>query len=203
MLRDVERDLKDRLYANETLSLLANRDVKLWSRPGETADAFAARCREAAETAADAEAATIRTKLDKKRDAIEKAVAKAEDRVGELETQADASRNKSIVDIGSSILGGLLGGRKRTSGLASAARRAASGHKSSSAVNARLETARNRVAEKIDDLEALEFELQEAIIEIDDEWRTRAEAIEEIAIPLEKTDIGVDRVDVVWLPRRA
>ncbi len=203
VLRGVERDLKDRLYADESLALLANTDLKLWSRPGETADAFAARCAEAAETEADAEAEVIRARLEKKREAVEKAIAKAEDRIGELETQAGASRNKSIVDIGTSILGGLLGGRKRTSGLATAARRAASGHKSSSAVNARLDSARNRAAEKIDDLEALEYELQEAVIEIDDEWNTKAGAIEEIAIPLEKTDISVVKVDVVWLPRRA
>ncbi len=202
LLTQVKRDLKDHLYAKQSLALLNNADLELWSRPGERAEDFERRCRAAAADEADAEANAIRAKLESKRSAIEDAIAKADDRVAELETQAVGARNKSIVDIGSSILGGLLGGRKRSSGLATAARRAASGSKSTSAVNARLESARNRVAEKVDDLDQLELDLQEAMIEIDDEWNQKATNIETIEVPLEKTDITIDDLGVVWLPRR-
>ncbi|MEZ5377747.1 MAG: DUF87 domain-containing protein [Acidimicrobiales bacterium] len=201
LVNQTQRDLKDHLYAKQSLALLNNPELKLWSRPGESADDFGRRCQEAAETGADADAEKIRAKLEAKRSSIETAIAKAEDRVAELETQAAGARNKSIIDIGSSILGGLLGGRKRSSSLATAARRAASGNKSTSAVNARLESARNRAAEKIDDLEQLELDLQEAMIEIDDEWNQKAAVIETVEIPLEKTDITVADMDVVWLPR--
>ncbi len=200
LLKQAQRDLKDHLYAKQTLELLNNPELKLWSRPGESAEDFAKRCSEAAEDGADADAEKIRTKLESKRSTIETAIAKAEDRITELETQAAGARNKSIVDIGSSILGGLLGGRKRSSSLATAARRAASGTKSTSAVNARLETARNRAAEKVDDLEQLELDLQEALIEIDDDWNQRAAAVEMVEVPLEKTDITVEDLRLVWLP---
>ncbi len=203
MFTAAKRELKDYLYAKRTMELLTNPELKLWSRPGEDPDAFARRCRAAADDGADADANKIRVKLESKRSSIETAIAKAEDRVAELETQADGARNKSIVDIGSSILGGLLGGRKRSSSLATAARRAASGTKSTSAVKARLESARNRVAEKVDDLDQLEYDLQEAMIEIDDEWNTKAAAIETTEVPLEKTDISVDDIDFIWLPKRA
>ena len=180
---------------------MQNPELKLWSRPGESANDFARRCHEAAEDCADADANKIRDKLEKKRSSIEDAIAKAEDRVAELETQAEGARNKSIVDIGTSILGGLLGGRKRSSSLATAARRAASGNKSSSAVKARLESARNRAVEKIEDLDQLEYDLQEAMIEIDDEWNQKAAAVETVEVPLEKTDINVKDIDFLWLPR--
>ncbi len=203
MLTQLKRDLKDHFYSKRSLELLSNPDLRLWSRPGESHDDFARRCREAAEDEADAEAEEIRAKLEKKRSSVETAIAKAEDRVAELETQAEGARNKSIVDLGTSILGGLLGGRKRSSSLATAARRAASGSKSTSAVKSRLDSARNRVAEKVDDLDQLELDLQEALIEIDDEWNDKAAAIETVEVPLEKTDITIDDIEFVWLPRPA
>jgi hypothetical protein len=201
LIKDVTRDLRDRLYTQETLQLSYNPDLKLWSRPGEDPADFGARCKAAADDAADAEAAQIRAKLERKRDALAATLAKEQDRVAELETQAQGARNKGIVDIGTSILGGLLGGRRSTSGLASAARKAASANKSSSSVNARLDTARNRVAESVDDLATLEAEISSAVIEIDDEWTNKAATIESVDIPLEKTDITVADISVVWLPK--
>ena len=68
-------------------------------------------------------------------------------------------------------------------------------------MNARLDSARNRVAEHVDDLEQLELELAEAMIEIDDEWNTKAATIDEVAVPLEKADITVSDVMLLWIPR--
>ncbi len=199
-LRSLPPDVRDHLAASETLTVLRNQELKLWSRPGETADAFAIRCREAADDEADAEAAKIRDKLERKRDSVETALATAEDRVAELEIQTEGRKTQQWVDVGTSILGGLLGGRTRNRGLASAARRATSGRRQSASAQARLDSARNRAAEKIDQLEELEADLQEAVIEIDDEWTTKAEAVEEFEVSLEKSDITVQDPVLVWLP---
>jgi hypothetical protein len=201
-LRKLPTAIKTRLVAEQTLTLLRNRELKLWSRPGESADAFALRCRDAADEGADAAAAKLRDKVERKRDSLEAALAKAEDRVAELETQAAGRKQQQVVDIGSSILGGLLGGRSRTRGLATAARRYSSNRRQQASVEARLESAQNRAAEKIEDLDELEAELQDAVIEIDDEWSGKADAVEEVEVPLEKTDIRVDDPLLVWLPVR-
>jgi hypothetical protein len=63
-----------------------------------------------------------------------------------------------------------------------------------------LQTAQNRVAEKIDELDELEADLQDAVIEIDDEWNEKAANIEPSDVPLEKTDITIDDFLLVWLP---
>ncbi len=200
VLRSLTADIKRTLRADETLTLQHNAHLKLWSRPDEAADAFARRCMAAADDAADVETNKIREKLEKKATSVQAALAKAEDRVAELENQAEGRRGQNIVDLGSSILGGILGGRSRTKGMASAARRAMSGSRQSSSTKARLETARNRAAEKIDALDQLEYDLQEAVIEIDDEWNTKAAEIESVEIPLEQTDISVEDTLLVWLP---
>ncbi|MEL6982090.1 MAG: DUF87 domain-containing protein [Actinomycetota bacterium] len=199
-LRKIPSAIKSRLVADETLTLLRNAELKLWSRPGETAEAFALRCGEAAEASADEAASKIRDRLEAKRDKVEAALAKAEDRVAELETQADGRKQQQWVDVGSSILGGLLGGRSRSRGLASAARRMSSSRRQSASTEARLESAQNRAVEKIEELEQLEADLQDAMIEIDDEWTTKAEAVEEVEVPLEKSDINVEDPVLVWLP---
>ncbi len=192
--------LRAKLYTDETLTLSHNPDLKLWSRPGESEADFAARCAKAADDGADAAAAKLRVKLETKYDRVTAALAKAEDRVAELEEQSKGRKTQNIVDLGSSILGGLLGGRKSARSLASAARRTTSGNRQSKSTEARLHTAQNRVAEKIDELDELETELQDAVIEIDDEWTEKAENIEPSDIPLEKTDITIDDFLLVWLP---
>ncbi|MGF1599555.1 MAG: ATP-binding protein [Acidimicrobiales bacterium] len=199
-LRTAGTELKAALLADRTLLVHHNAELKLWSRPGESLEDFRARCEAAADDGADAEAETIRAKLETKRSSIETALAKAEDRMAELEVQADGRRQQQWVDIGSSVLGGLLGGRGRARKLASAARRMSSGRQQSASSEARLDSARNRVAEKIEELEELELDLQGALLEIDDDWSKRAAAIVDKPIPLEKSDITIDELMAVWLP---
>ncbi len=200
LVRSAKADLKTALYTDETYQIHTNRELKLWSRPGESIEDFQLRCDEAAQESADAEATKIRDRLEKKRETIETALAKASDRVAELEVAAEGRKQQQWIDVGTSVLGGLLGGRSRTRGLASAARRMSSGRRQSASAEARLATARNRVAEKIEDLDELELDLAEALIEIDDEWRVKGEAIEPFEVPLEKRDISLDDLILVWLP---
>lgn len=199
-IKKVGSQLKTKLATGETLELMRNTELKLYSRPGESAEEFALRCEAAADEGADAAADKIRVRLEKKRDSVEAALAKAEDRVAELEVQADGRKQQQLIDIGTSVLGGLLGGRSKTRGMASAARRMSSGSRQKASTEARLETAQNRAAEKIGELEELEADLQDAVIEIDDEWSAKAEAVEPFEVPLEKTDINVDDLMLVWLP---
>ena len=199
-IKRASTELKAKLYSDETVTLHHNAALKLWSRPDENIEDFQIRCEAAADDGADAEAEKIRTKIEKKRDSVEAALAKAEDRTAELETQAQGRKQQQWVDIGSSLLGGLLGGRRKARGLASAARRMSSGRRQTASTESRLESARNRVAEKIDELEELEYEIQEALIEIDDEWSTKASTIEQIEVPLEKSDINIEDMMLVWLP---
>jgi chromosome segregation ATPase len=198
-LSAIARDLKNRLYTDEQIQLLQNRELKLISRPGETSEDFALRCRAAAEEMSDQAAGKLRQKLESQLDRIQDQIAAAEDRVRQAEIDADGRKQQQMVDIGASLLGGLLGGRRRSRSLASAARRMSSGSRQAASSKKRLDTALNRLDEKSDDLEELEAKLADSLIEIDDEWTDRAESIEELAIGLEKNDITVDDLMIVWI----
>ncbi|NNF55823.1 MAG: DUF853 family protein [Acidimicrobiales bacterium] len=199
-LKSAQTALKNRLYANEQIELFKNPALKLYSRPGETRDAFEGRCLVAADDASDADAARLRAKLEKKMDRIQDQIAAAEDRVRQAETEAQGRRESQIVNLGTSILGGLLGGRSRSRSLATAARRMSSGRRQAASSANRVETAMNRLDEKTANLQELEANLAESLMDIDDEWNDKATAIEELPVGLEKADITIDDLIVAYLP---
>ncbi len=192
--------LKDHLYRNLTLQLFTNPELKLYSRPDESMEQFAARAAEEAQNREDEELSKLRDKLETKKDRLEAAMEKAEDRVRELEADKDSRKTNELVNIGTSVLSGLLGGRSRGRSLASAARRTMSSRGQSERTKERLETAENRLEAAADDIEELEAELQDIIYELDDKWRTIGENIEPVEITLEKSDINVEEMVLVWFP---
>ncbi|MCP5029860.1 MAG: ATP-binding protein [Actinomycetia bacterium] len=192
--------IRDRLHRDKDLDLFRNPELKLYSRVGESEDEFRTRCLEAAATGADAEAAKIRDQLEAKIDKIHLAIAKHEDRLAELSAQKENRRSRDLLDIGASVLGDLLGGRRSSRGLAGAARKLGRSRSSQSNTSERMATVRNRIEEKNLALEDLELDLQEALLDIDDEWTAKARAIEPFAVTLERQDIDIDDVVLVWIP---
>jgi len=64
----------------------------------------------------------------------------------------------------------------------------------------RVRTAQNRYEELLEDRQELEDELTEDLYEIQDEWSEKATNIESMTVGLEKTDISIDDVVLVWIP---
>jgi len=195
--RSATADLKNHLHRSQTVTLQANRELKLYSRVDESEAAFAQRCRDAADEAKDEEVRKIRERLAAKVDKLQVAIAKYEDRIGELEADTRNRRNQDIISIGSSVLGSILGGRNSTTTIARSAGRAATRGQSSAQ---RIRTIENRIEEKNLELEDLEEDLREAVAAIDEEWNEKAGAIEPLEISLEKNDITIDEVGLLWLP---
>ena len=195
--RSATADLKDHLHRSRTITLQANRELKLYSRIDETEAAFAQRCRDVADEAKDEEVRQLRERLAARVDKLQVAIAKYEDRIEELQADTRNRRNQDLISIGSSVLGSILGGRTSTTTIARSAGRAATRGQSSAQ---RIETIENRIEEKNLALEDLEEDLRETVAGIDEEWNQKAEAIEPLEISLEKNDISVDEVGLLWFP---
>jgi len=192
--------LKDVLVRDQVLTVLVNRKLKLWSRPGESPEEFAGRCDAAAQIAADAEAEKIRARLATKVDRLRQAVDTAEQRAEGARQAASDSEGTELTGFGGTLLGGLLGGGNRTRGLASAARKAMAGKERVNKARQRADAAAAAVEAKSDDLAAAEAELAEAVVAIDDEWRAVADEVESAEIRLKKTGVSVQMFSLVWLP---
>lgn len=63
----------------------------------------------------------------------------------------------------------------------------------------RLETAQNRLEEDQRELAEIEQEVTEQLQKIADGWDAKAANIVAIRVPVEKTDIRVDELALVWI----
>jgi hypothetical protein len=185
------------LVAGRTLAVRRNAALKLFSRPGETAEQFAARCDEAAQQRADAEAGKIRARLEAQADRLRRAIEEAQIRAEELEQDERARANRDLVAGVGSVLGALLGGRSRARSIARAAERAMRSREAGS----RTWGAQARASRKQAELEALELEILDEVQRIDAEWDARAREVDEVEVGLEASDVKVVETALLWVPR--
>ncbi len=194
----VESDLKNWLYQHQSVTVFKNAGLKLYSRVGESEDEFIGRCREAAEDAADADVAKLKDKYETRIDSVQDQLRAAERRVQELDVDVQSRKQQELVSGAGDLLGAFLGGRRRSSSLKGVASR----RSQTKRTQERLTTAQDKVADKVADLDDLEDQLAEDLDEIVTKWNDVAAEIETVDVGLEKTDIRVEEVALVWVPTR-
>ena len=201
--RDAAREIQRRLADTQTLELLRNAELKLYSRPGETEEQFAARADGAAKARADAETAKIRDRLEAKRDRLERALETARQRVEQASVDQTSRRSTELLSGLGSALGVLLGGKADTRTIARAGRAlggAASRRGMSTRASERKESAEEKAELAEADLAELEQEILDEVAEIDEKWAAKAEAVETVPIRLEAGDVRVIETTLVWVP---
>ncbi len=192
---EAERDLREHVYRNQRLTIQRNAPLKLYARPGETDDEFAQRCDVAAQEKADAETAKLRDKYETRIAAVRKRFEAAERRVSEIEVDIQGSRQNELLE-GAGALIGILTGKRSTRSVTGSMRR----RQSTRSKEQRLESAQQKAVTEWDAMAALEAELTEELEEINDRWETSGGEIDEVEIGLEKGDIHIDDVALVWVP---
>ena len=105
-----------------------------------------------------------------------------------------------LLSTAGSILGGLLGGRRSRSSIVDDVGRAAGRSGRTSAAGSRVDAAQNKVERLTTDLQAVEAELAEELLEIDDRWKTAAGELDTMTIALEKADVKVTHLTLAWIP---
>lgn len=194
--KGLSSSLQDHLVAERRLQIWKNPKLKLYSRVGESRDEFEKRCSEAAEDAADRDLANLRNRFAKRIDSAKSQISKADRRVRELQADVEARRQQELVSGVGDLLGSLIGGRSRSG----AVRRAASRRSQTQRTAADLESALARLSEEERELAELEAELADAVEKVVDEWSAHAGTIEEVEIPLERSDVKVSELRLVWVP---
>ncbi len=201
--RDAAKSIQRKLADTETLELLRNEELGLYSRPGETPEQFAARAEEAAKTGADAATAKIRDRLERKRDRLERALETARQRAEAAEVEQGSRRSTELLSGLGSVVGVLLGGKADTRTIARAGRAlggAASRRGMSTRAGERKRSAEEKAATAEEDLAELEQEILDEVAEIDETWAAKAEAVEPVPIRLEANDVRIVETALVWVP---
>jgi Helicase HerA, central domain len=198
----LQRDLVDLLVRSRTMEIRANKQLKLWSRPGETPEQFADRCRQAADGGADDATAALRAKYETKAKRLRDQLMTAQARVEQYEVDARASRTDDLLSTAGGLLGSFLGGRRGTRSLARQMSRSAGGTSSRrrASTNQRRDAAADKFATLEQDAADLEAQLADEIAAIDQTWDEKAAAVDTVPITLEKGDVDVTSIALLWLP---
>ncbi|HJQ94319.1 MAG TPA: hypothetical protein VJ935_01240 [Acidimicrobiia bacterium] len=191
----LEKGLVSYLSASRKLKIWKNPGLKMYSRVGERESDFRARCIKAAGEENDKAIAGLREKFGARIDRVRDQLATAQRRISDLEADVAARRQQEVVSGAGDLLGALLGGRRRSS-----ISRAASRRSQTRRTETRRDSAAEAMADKQADLAALEDDLAAEIDAIRAEWDEKAALIEELEVPLEKVDIQVSELKLVWVP---
>ncbi len=196
----LQRDLVDHMVRSRQLRLLANRELKLVARPGETDDAFLTRCLAAADDRADAEIAELKETFETRFNRIREQLRTAEGRADVLREEREGKRNEELLSTVGGVLGGIFGGRRSRGGVFGSLGRAAGKRGRSSAAGARLDAAEDKVQSLSDQLIELQGDLENEVTSIDVRWAAAAKEIQPIEVPLEKGDVKVTQLVLAWIP---
>ena len=117
-----------------------------------------------------------------------------------MEEAARARRNEELVGGAGALLGAVLGGRGRTRSLVRGLGGTAGRRGRSRTASQRRETVGNRAEEAAAAMADLEADLQDELVVIAAEWDDKAGQVEPLPIALEKADVALQQVTVVWVP---
>jgi len=192
-VRAMERAVRDALHEAETTHLFRHEASKLKSEGGESREAFARRVAEAVEDRIDARVAKLRDKVEGAVDRLEAKREKAERSLVKHQADANARMATEVVNAGETLFGMLFGGRSRSLTTAMSKRQSTS-------------RAQQRVTETEAELRDLDREIYEAEAElrdeiqaIENEERRTLDAIEVTDVHLEKDDIRVEELVLLWV----
>jgi hypothetical protein len=189
---EVGRAVKDHVQRTGRITVFRNPQLRLYSRVGEQRDTFEQRCAAAAASAADDAAAKLRDRYRSRLRTAQRALNKAEDRATESSSKARQYQQDAMLRQAGNVFDLLLG-RKPSRSMTSGSR-VRSAERSAAA-------AARRVGEERDDLAQIEEDLLVDLDQIDQEWQEKAAAIEEVEIGLERDDVNVESISLVWIPR--
>ncbi|MGI9611044.1 MAG: ATP-binding protein [Acidimicrobiia bacterium] len=187
--------IKDYLYRERQVTVYRNTKLKLYSRVGEAEASFLTRTDEAAQDRADAETAKLKSKYDTKFRKAQDAIEVAERRADEIRVDLEGARQTDMLDKAGALINILTGKGSTRSVTGSSRSRAARRSKEQ-----RLATAEGKIGDLSDALLELDHELRDELEEINDRWEDIGSDIETIEVGLEKSDILVEDVALVWIP---
>ncbi len=200
---DLERAWVDQLVRTKTVTIQANKVLKLYARVGEAPAAFLTRCQAAADEAAAKAQDVLRDKHATKRQRIEEQLATAVDRVDLLEDQQEGRRNEEMLGTAGDVLGDVATGKslgKVLGGLFGKLGGAAGRRSRTRQSTTRVDAARNKVGSLQQQLTDLDAELTADTMQVAQEWATKAAAIEDVAISPTKTNVRLVDLRLLWIP---
>ncbi len=193
------KTLAAHLYQKFTLDRMSCPSLKLTAQPGENEGDFTARVNQAVREKRDMEIAKLKTKYAPKLQTLTDQIRRAQERVEREKAQAGQAKLQTFLNVGTTLLGALLGRRAASMGnigRATTAMRSASRIGKEQADVSRANESAGVLQER---LATLEQQFQEEIAALQDQLKPTAEILKTQIRP-RKSDITVGAVGLFWAP---
>ncbi len=194
---DMEKELVDWMYANDSVTLFHSPLTGLYSRMGESEGDFRARLLHIAHELRDQKVEELRKKWQKKFAGEEDDIRRAMDALAEQRSQSSSAKMDTGIKILTSVLGGFFGKSSRRSS-SSAVSGASRAWKESRDVS----RAEDKLDREKEELEELEKEAEREIEALKKAMDPMNEKFEEIVLTPYKKNCEAKSVGIVWMPYR-
>ncbi len=195
-----KKSLADWIYANFALKLFHAEDLKAYSKIDEGEADFRIRLQQTAREIRDEKLDKLRDKYGTKLASKERQLGTAERALDREEAQARSAKMNSVISIGSTILGALLGRKRIGVGTVSRGATAARGMSRSMKESRDVGAAEDKVNQLKDAIAELEAELEAEMEEVRQALDPLTIPLEEVRVKPYKKDIQMKRYALVWLP---
>jgi hypothetical protein len=195
-----QKSLKDHLYRTQTLEVWRSPALKKYSEPGESEGTFRIRLRQLLKEERDLKVEKLRQKYAARMETVQGQIERAKETLDREKAEYDQSKYDSLVSVGSSIFGVLLGRKKMSKSNVG---------KVSTSARTVGKTSRQRadVQRAVDKLDALlvkrsdlEEDLQREIEDLEVAVSATSIDVERLSVRPRKSDITVEKVALVWVP---
>ncbi len=194
--------LADMLYRSRRYELLQSKAFKLVSSPGESERDFRIRLADVAREERDTKVDKLRKRFAGRAATLESRILRAEQKVEREREQAKQKKYDSVISVGTSLLGALLG-RKKVS--VTNLRRAQSAFRGVGRVAKErqdVERAEEQLADLHERLQDLNTELETEVAELTAHYEEEIEELGTLALKPRKTDIDIRVMALAWVPFR-
>ncbi len=185
--------LKAQLYAEASKTQFIHKKMKLRSLGDETKEVFTERVMNAYEACHLDKLTQLKERFSVKHKKLKDRLDVAVDKVETYEADLEDRKSERLMNVGETILGVFMGRRRSISG-------SMRSHNRVGKAEQRIEQAEDKRDAITEDIKALELELSTAIEDLEFEMLEEAKAIEEKEIRLEKSDIELKSLRLLWVP---
>lgn len=191
---------KNYLYRHEVMTLYYSKTLSRTSSPGQSETDFRVSLDIAAREVRDLEIEKLKTKYSSKMQTLKNRLLTAEQRVQQKEQEAKRVKMETFLNLGTSLLGAVLGNklasRTNLSKAGTAAKSFGRQAQKQSDV-ARAEESLESIQKQYDELEQ---QFRNEVDEVESKVNSHNLELEAIEIPSRKTDIRLKRLALIWIP---
>lgn len=196
----MEKSLSDYLFRNQQIKIFTSKALKRSSRPEQSEDEARIELSQVSREIRDERIDSMKSKYATKLESIQKRIHTAEQRLEKEKEQSSRQRLDSVLNIGGSILGALLGNKRNAKSTISAASKVAKGWSKTSSESSDVERATESLEKLLEEFRNVEQECEADMARIADEFSAENMRLEEVDIPLRKSDTRVKQFGLLWIP---